>query len=97
MNENYLILHYAVTIWLIVAVVIIARIKVEGWFEYIMSVSIVVFWPAIFPIAALLWIVLALFETAQKIRQRLKDQGLEREFYKWLDEKKGTILPKDET
>lgn len=91
-----MMIYYAVTIWLVVTVAIIARMDIESSDEAVMSVSLAVFWPVTAPFAAVLYMAMASFESAKTIKRRIKDKGLEREFYAWLDERKGSILPKDD-
>ena len=91
-----IIIHYAVTIWLVVLVAIIARMDIESSDEAAMSVALAVLWPVTAPFAAGLYMVLASFESAKLIKRRIKDKGLEREFYAWLGERKGSLLPKDD-
>ena len=88
-----IIIHYAVTIWLVVLVAIIARMDIESSDETIMSVGLAVPWPITAPFAASLYMALASFESAKSIKRRIKDRGLEREFYAWLDDRKDSAPP----
>jgi len=91
-----MLIYYAVTVWLVVLVAIIARMDIESWDETVVSVSLAVFWPFTAPFAAMFYVALASFESAKTIKRRIKDKGLEREFYTWLNDRKGEILPKGE-
>lgn len=88
-----IIIHYAVTIWLVVLVAIIARMDIESRDETIMSVGLAVLWPITAPFAASLYMARASFESAKSIKRRIKDRGLEREFYAWLDDRKKPASP----
>jgi hypothetical protein len=89
-------LHFGITAWLVVTVAIIARMDISSWDETLMSCGLAICWPVTAPFAAILYMSLAVFESAKKIKRRIKDKGLEREFYAWLDARdKGVILPKD--
>ena len=87
--------YYAITAWLVITVAIIARMDIESRNETVMSVALAVFWPLTAPFAVALYMAISSFESAKKIKSRLKDKGLEREFYTWLDERKVSILPKE--
>jgi hypothetical protein len=74
-------MHIGITAWLVVTVAIIARMDISSWDETLMSCGLAICWPVTAPLAAILYMSLAYFESAKKIKQRIGDKGLEREFY----------------